>query len=1160
MKIRVNIDGYEIEAQEGATILQIARENGIEIPTLCHDARVEAYGACGLCVVEVEGSPKLARACATKAADGMVIHTQGERAKQARKVALELLLSDHEGDCKAPCSLNCPAGTDCQGYVGLIANGQYREAVKLIKEKVPLPASIGRICPHPCEQACRRKLVEDPIAIAHLKSFAADLDLRSWEPYRPECAPDTHKKISIVGGGPAGLTAAYFLRTMGHSVTVYDAMPKMGGMLRYGIPQYRLPKEVLDQEIAAIAKLGVTMFNNAKVGDGLTLDGLQESSDAVLVAIGAWTSSSMRVPGESLNGVMGGIDFLRHVALNEPSGIGERVAVVGGGNTAMDACRTAVRMGAKEVYIIYRRTRDEMPADALEIAQAEEEGVTFKFLTNPVEILGAGGSVRGVRLQQMALGEPDASGRRRPVPVEGAFEDLPLDTVIMAIGQWTNPEGFEALELTKRGTIAADESTFATSLPGVFAVGDATNRGADIAIAAIGEAGKAAKVIDSFLKGAAVPYRKPYVVERTVTPEMLAEREKKARVQMPHLSPEERKTNFKEIDLGYTQELAKREASRCLECGCHDSFECKLLHYANEYEVAPARFDGEKHSRPQEQTHPFIERNADKCILCGLCVRVCDEAMGRTALGLVSRGFDTVVAPEFGRKLEKTDCISCGQCVAVCPTGALRELQPVAKSVPVAEKSTLTTCSFCSMGCPVDLRTRGDMITRALPVGESGMLCAGGRFGFGAAQEEGRLRMPMLRENGALVQVPFNEAVGCVSERMVDIISRYGNDAVAVTVSERSTCEEAFLAKRYAAEALGTENLCSFGLMESGVEEVLGVDASFNTLEELNGTDVILLIGATPALSTTMAGVRIRKAVKQGAKLMLVGPNQTWFDDFAQWRFQAEETAFLTAMLDALQNPEASGEGEAAQAAAIYRDAKKAMLVYHDAQVTHQAACLAAALTKASGHIGHARDGLIVLKSGANSQGLSLLGVKSASRIDWARIKAVISFGEMLPEDCTQNVEVLAVQDVYLTDTAGRADVVLPGSIFAETSGTYLSAQRKFGAVRKAFRPLCGFEGWQVIQALANDCMESRGMDYESPAEIFADICAHVEGFRGADRCAGCGKHPAFWPAGQSPVLTPVADEAVDASRWENAPLGATQGCANVLGQKFTIKRNSTRQ
>ena len=478
------------------------------------------------------------------------------------------------------------------------------------------------------------------------------------------------------------------------------------------------------------------------------------------------------------------------------------------------------------------------------------------------------------------------------------------------------------------------------------------------------------------------------------------------------------------------------------------------------------------------------------------------------------------------------------------------------RSVPVGEKSTLTTCSFCSMGCPVDLRTRGDMMTRALPVGESGMLCAGGRFGFGAAQEEGRLKMPLLRENGALIQVPFNEAVGCVSERMADIISRYGSGAVAVTVSERSTCEEAYLAKRYANEALGTENLCSFGLMESGVKEALGIDASLNTFEELNGTDVILLIGATPALSTTMAGVRIRKAVKQGSKLMLIGPNRTWFDDFAQWHFQTDETAFLTAMLEALQNPEATGE--AAQAAAIYRGAKKAMIVYHDAQVSRQAAVLAASLAKKSGHIGHARDGLIVLKPGANSQGLSLLGVKPASQIDWTTIKAVISFGEMLPEACTQNAEFLAVQDVYLTDTAGRADVVLPGSIFAETDGTYLSAQRKLGVVRKAFRPLCGFEGWQMIQALANDCMESRGMDYESPAEIFADLCAKVEGLRGANRCAGCGKHPAFWPAGQSPVLTPVAEK--DVPQQANAPLCVPQGCANVLGQKFTIKRNSTRQ
>ena len=461
------------------------------------------------------------------------------------------------------------------------------------------------------------------------------------------------------------------------------------------------------------------------------------------------------------------------------------------------------------------------------------------------------------------------------------------------------------------------------------------------------------------------------------------------------------------------------------------------------------------------------------------------------------------------------------------------------------------------MGCPVELRTRGDMMTRALPVGENGMLCAGGRFGFGAAQEEGRLKMPMVRENGALRQAPFNEAVGCISERLSELTTQYGNGAVAVTVSERSTCEEAYLAMRYAKESLGTENVCSFGLMESGVKDVLGVDASFNTYEELNGTDVILLIGATPALSTTMAGVRIRKAVQQGAKLMLVGPQKTWFDDFAELSFQTDETKFLADMYAALKDSELTGE--AAEAAAVYRNAKKAMIVYHDAQVSRQAAALAASLAKESGHIGHARDGLIVLKSGANSQGLSLLGIKPAAAIDWTKIRAVVSFGEVLPEALLQNVEFLVVQDVYLTDTAARADVVLPGSIFAETSGTFVSAQRKLGTVRKAFQPLCGFEGWQVIQALANDCMEGRGMDYKSPADIFADLCTRVEGFHGANRCAGCGKHPLFWPAGQSPVLTPVQAAGGSTESANSTAISEAPYCANVLGQKFTIKRNSTR-
>lgn len=286
-QIKITVDGQEMTGNKGDTILSIAMENGVEIPNLCYNNELKIYGACGLCVVEAEGIPKLLRACATVASDGMVIHTDSERAENARRVALELLMSDHEGDCKGPCVLNCPAHTDAQEYVKKIAEGDDREAVRIIKEKVPIPASIGRVCPHPCETHCRRGRVEEPLSIAYLKAFAADNDLKSDNPYTPEKAAASGKKVSIIGGGPAGLAAAYRLVLDGHDVTVYDMMPEMGGMLRYGIPEYRLPKAVLAQETKAIESLGVTFKNNVKLGQDITFDEIKNNSDAVLIAVGA---------------------------------------------------------------------------------------------------------------------------------------------------------------------------------------------------------------------------------------------------------------------------------------------------------------------------------------------------------------------------------------------------------------------------------------------------------------------------------------------------------------------------------------------------------------------------------------------------------------------------------------------------------------------------------------------------------------------------------------------------------------------------------------------------------------------------------------------------------------------------------------------------------
>ena len=712
--LNLTINGKNITVEEGTTILQAAKDNGIYIPTLCYDDAVKVYGACGLCVVEAEGIPKLLRSCSAKCSEGMVVNTESKRVVQSRKIAMELLMSAHDGDCVAPCQLNCPARTDCQGYVGLIANGEYEAALKLIKNKVSLPASIGRVCPHPCETACRRGKVDEAINIAQLKAFAADMDLNS-DSYLPEKNAPTGKKIAIIGGGPAGLTAAYRLAISGHEVTVYDMMEKMGGMLRYGIPQYRLPKEVLDKEIAIIEKLGVKMINGVKLGKDFTVASLKAQNDAVIVAVGAWKSSSMRTPGEELDGIYGGIDFLRAVALKQEINIGDKVVICGGGNTAMDACRTAVRLGAKEVYCVYRRTRNEMPAEDIEITEAEEEGVQFKFLTNPISFNGEDGKVKSVTLQLMELGEPDASGRRRPIAIKGKTEELDVDSVIIAIGQKLVNEDVSELKLTDRGNIEADIDTFKTNIEGVFAIGDATNRGASIAIEAIGEANRCALSIDAYLNGEDIETRVPYISRRD---EELIDFQSKEKcpARKPQVLPAaERKNNFDEVCLGYTEEDAKAEANRCLECGCKEYYKCKLLSVAQRYDIHPERFKGEMPQKYTADSNEFIERNSAKCILCGLCVRSCKEVMNISAIGLLGRGFKTEVAPAFNLPLNQTKCTNCGLCVELCPTGALTEKSALKKQVPLKEEYSKETVTIDGKQAEVLVSRYDGKIIRVIP-------------------------------------------------------------------------------------------------------------------------------------------------------------------------------------------------------------------------------------------------------------------------------------------------------------------------------------------------------------------------------------------------------------------------------------------------------------
>ncbi|MBR0455291.1 MAG: FAD-dependent oxidoreductase [Firmicutes bacterium] len=1086
-KFRLNINGKEVTGVPGQTILEVARENDIFIPTLCYDERTRIYGSCGICMCEVEGNPKLCKACATVIAPGMVVRTNTERVIESRKTNLELLLSNHTGDCRPPCVLACPAHTDCQGYVGLIANGEYEEALELVKDKIPLPASLGRVCPHPCEEECRRGLIDEPVSIQWLKRFVADQDLDDVERFIPEVGEDTGKSVAIIGGGPMGLSAAYFLRQMGHAVTVFESMPKAGGMLRYGIPEYRLPKEVLDDEIATIEMMGAEIITNTKVGVDIPFETIHDEYDAVLLGIGAWISTGTGCPGEDADGVIGGIDFLRKVVRNEPIELGKKVAIVGGGNTAMDACRTAVRLGADEVYNIYRRTKDEMPADMVEIEEAEEEGVIFKNLTNPLEIVkDENGHVKEVVLQCMELGEPDESGRRRPVPIEGKTETIALDNVILAIGQAVDASIFDC-DKTRKGAIAYDKETFMTSVPGVFAGGDCGNDKISIAVEAIADAKKATDIIDAYLAGETVKYEQPYFVTRDdITEKTFEDREKMCRPEMPQLSPEQRKGNFSEvIPDGYTPEEAEQEANRCLECGCHDYFECKLIDLAHQYDVEPSRFAGDKNTIEYDDEHPFIVRDPNKCILCGLCVRVCDEVMGIGALGLVHRGFDTVVKPNLEKPLALSGCVSCGQCVSVCPTGALQERTTMAKEVPLDTVETDTTCSYCSVGCSLKLESYGDILVKANPDKEgivnAGLACGKGKWGFDCAVLEDKLEEPLIKEGDSFREADYHEALTLIAKKMQSTAAKYSFDQIGVSISDRYTNEEAYAIKSMA-EAMGAK-IFSANNRASGIKDVIGLDASPNTIDELLSTNFILAIGYN-AIDNPVIQIKMKQATENGAKLALVNPGEfpQHLNNVSK-EVYADDLGFLKEIAKAIVDSgkgagiegfdafAASLEGvavseDAKEIADMYLGAKKAMIVFNQNLVSVDAARLIADIALLSGHIGTPRDGILQVKAKNNSQGLVDLGITEGAE-ELEGLKALFVFGEEFDVD-RDALEFLAVCDTHMTALAAKADVVIPGTGFASTDGTYTNTERRLQPVFAAIDEEVLLSNWEVAADIAS--------------------------------------------------------------------------------------------
>lgn len=1123
--IKIKLNGKNFSEKQGKTILEVAQEHGIEIPALCNDDYLEPYGSCWVCLVEVKGKG-FVPSCATEIVEGMEIETDNKNVRSARKMALELLLSDHHADCIAPCTIACPAHVDVQGYIALVNDGLYHEAVKLIKEKLPLPLSVGRVCPAFCEDECRRQLVEEPIAIRQIKRFAADKDIEdAMNTYIPTPKSPTGKRVAIIGAGPAGLTVGYYLSLEGHECTIYEALPEAGGMLRYGIPEFRLPKDVLDKEIELIQKTGVKIRTDVRLGKDFTLQFLSREFDAIFLGLGAQKSMRMHIEGEDLEGSYFGVDFLRAVVEGKIKKIGNIVAVVGGGNTAIDTARTAIRLGAQKVMIIYRRSEKEMPAEPEEIEPAKEEGVELHILQNPTKIIGENGKVHGIQCVKMRLGEPDSSGRRRPIPMPNSEFIIEVDTVIQAVSQSADTEFLKeessqvdgkALELTRWNTIAVDPDTMQTSIEKIFAGGD-VRRGPSTVIESVADAYIAAKSIHNFLSRREIkPSIEKFNSKRAesvhdIDPKEYEQYEKQLRVHSGILDLEDRKTSFNEVEQAFTVEEVTNETARCLECGCAVNKTCDLRNYATDYGAIASHFLGEVNSHPIDDTHPFILRDPNKCIKCGCCIRTCLEIQGVGALGYIHRGFSTLVAPEFNESLLDTSCEACGKCIDVCPVGALVSRNTQLKVAPLDFDETITTCGLCGCGCKIRFKSIDNVIMDAESEKSTitqNNVCFTGRFGYEVLQRD-RLQKPLIRKGSDLQECSWEEAIDSVQKHLPDL-----SNTGALFASGYFTNEELYLINEIAKENKIIRKY-SWGLNDSAIHRQLGISYSPNPTSDLQATDLIVLVGDVPHT----LGIQVIQAVRAGKRLLVISPQENKFSFIAEYHLQSDDylgvfnqiakyfleyrhhnVEYIAAVVDNFVDynrkvQRLTYDTNHGKIAGLIADAEKVLFVYseNELDVATQTAILNLSILK--GNIGEEGSGIVVGSELANKPTLEHYGFQPKYTLP--AIKSALIFGEdplfdnkLETYNWLNALDFLAVGDCYLTETAKMADVVLPLSTFLETNGKFINSNNVVQPVNKVISSPSGKENWEIFSMILDKEMNFKYLTQE----------ASIDSSKGADK------------------------------------------------------------
>jgi formate dehydrogenase alpha subunit len=1245
--VTLTMNGRQCRVAADQTILAAAKSAGIEIPHLCHlPGRRDADQPCLLCLVEVNGKKK--RACVTRIADGMVIATETPDLVQHRKKRLAGLAAHHYGDCKAPCSLTCPSSINVQGYIGLIARRQFGAALRLIREKNPLPGIVCRVCPAFCEHPCRRALLDESIAINNLKRFA--FDYAAKHPLPPETiAPATGHKAAIIGGGPAGLSAAWFLRKQGHSVTIFEAGPELGGAVRTAIPAFKLPRENLTREIENILSLGVETRTGQIWGKDFSLADLQQQGfESVFIATGLSGHKKLNVPGSELT--QDGLDFLAQVNQGGLTSLSGKVLVVGGSKLAVEAARIALRLGADEVTLIHDRPAVRMTAYEKDIRAAQEEKVQMLMLTALLAAQQEDETTLTAELARTELVDDDVRGV--PIVRKGGSLIWQGGTVLNCRGRQADDsflsfgELESRLEITPQKTVKVGKATMRTNLPGIYAGGEIAG-GPRSVIQAVNAGRKAAEAIHRQFGGAEIKLadghfnfskgRKLDGIDMSNYSGMAIQ----ARSIMPQQAVDERSRDFNPTESGYSEDMAVREAQRCLECGCTGLSKCELRPLCRDHKVSAGTAPTDRQSAVNN-LHPFISIDADRCIGCQRCERSCEFDAFVFAAGRPDRPVPTLTITK--------NCVSCGACVDACPTGALTKKQLALPLLPGEAEQIRSVCTYCGTGCSVDIQSKNGAIVEIKALSDAppnnGDLCVKGRFGYDFYRHPERLTMPLIRERLDLPfrQASWQEALAFAAQGFKRIQEQDGPQALGVLSSSRCENEVNYLAQKFCRSVFRSNSVDNCARVchapsVSGLRIALGSGAATNALADIEGAEVLLISGSNPTEAHPVVGMKMRRALNKGGKLIVIDPRRTELAGLADIYLQLipgtnvlllnsllhaildeglEDKDFIAARTENLDKvrehvahsaPEIMAEqtGVPAElvrkAARLYCSTRKGMILYGLGMTEHrngtQGVMGLANIALASGNVGRRNAGICPLRGQNNVQGSCDMGALPYVYSGYqdvadeaARSRMGQSWGMELPAeagmtepemyDAARNgkfkgmycigydplhtqgdvnnvraafakMEMVAVQDIFLTKTCEMAHVVLPAACFYEKDGTFTNAERRIRRIRKAVEPPGEARpDWRIVcdlaRAMRQDINNDIGHDmaYPDAAAVMDEIAACTPNMAGVSyaRLEGEGL---VWPCPDSDHPgTPILHQ-------ESFTRG--KGYFSVLGNVETLER-----